>query len=166
VTGDKSILEDLQDSLHDPTMDEAHRNSILIHKNILYEAYDLVHNARSETYDHPLDNFGRTAKIWQVILEDIIKPGSVLTPEMVGLCQIGVKLAREVHLQKRDNLVDIAGYAEAIEWLKHEQVRRNASSKSLSLDSGERRSESSASTSGTGTDGNVPSAGLVRIVAQ
>lgn len=165
MTGDKSILEDMQDPLHDPSMDEAHRNSILIHKNILYEAYDLVHNARSETYDHPLDNFGRTAKIWQVILEDIIKPGSVLTPEMVGLCQIGVKLAREVHLPKRDNRTDIAGYAEAIEWVISERKRRE-SSKSPSLGSDEKRSESSASTSGTGTDGLAQSAGLVRRVVQ
>jgi hypothetical protein len=159
MTGDKSILEDTQDTLHDPSMDEAHRNSLLIHKNILFEAYDLVHNVRSEAYDHPLDNFGRTAKIWGVILEDVLKPGSVITPEMVGLCQIGVKLAREVHLPKRDNLTDICGYAEAVEWLKHERVRRGVLNRFPSGGSGEKRSESLVSTSGTGTSGDVLSAG-------
>jgi hypothetical protein len=118
---------EVNDPLRDPTMDEAYHKSLNIHRSILTEANRLVHEDRSEAYDHPLDNFTRTAKLWQVILEDVLKDGAVLTPEMVGLCMVGVKLAREVHLPKRDNLVDASGYLEAVAWLKHERTRRESS---------------------------------------
>ena len=73
-------------------------------ENILKKAEGLVTGARQASYDHPLDNFGRTAQIWSVIL------GMEVTPEQVGLCMVGVKLAREAYVHKEDNLVDAAGY--------------------------------------------------------
>ena len=88
------------------------------HKSILTEAQQLVHGDRDTSYGHPLDGFERTAKMWSAIL------GIDVRPEQVGLCMIAVKLSRECHRQKRDNLVDIAGYAETVEWVKNEQNRR------------------------------------------
>jgi hypothetical protein len=54
----------------------------------------------------------RTAKFWSEIL------GLPVTPEQVALCMIAVKMSREVNAHKRDNLVDIAGYARTLETVK------------------------------------------------
>jgi hypothetical protein len=83
------------------------------------EAKGLVYGPREEAYAHPADDFGRTAAMWSAIL------GHYVSPETVGLCMIAVKLSRECHKHKRDNLVDIAGYAETVqrvhEFLKAEE---------------------------------------------
>lgn len=88
------------------------------HNSVLTEAEGLVHGDRNASYGHPLDDFRRTAKMWEAIL------GIAIRPEQVGLCMIAVKLSRECHRPKRDNLVDIAGYAETVEWAKHEKYKR------------------------------------------
>lgn len=92
--------------------------SALDHKSILIEAESLVHGDRNESYGHPLDDFRRTAKMWSAIL------GIEVRPEQVGLCMIAVKLSRECHAHKRDNLVDIAGYAETVQWASDERIKR------------------------------------------
>lgn len=86
--------------------------------NIFEEAHGLIHGDRQQDYDHPLDNFTRIAKIWSVIL------GIEVTPEQVGLCMVGTKIAREAYHPKRDNLVDGAGYFGTIELLYEERERR------------------------------------------
>ncbi len=80
-----------------------------IRESILHEAHTLVHGVRGEDYGHPYHDFSRTAKIWSAIL------GVDVTPEQVALCMIGVKMSRECNRPKRDNRVDIAGYAEALD---------------------------------------------------
>ena len=74
--------------------------------SILLEADKLVAGDRQWAYDHPWDNCSKIAKIWSVILEKEVEP------RQVAMCMIGVKLAREVHRHKDDNLIDIAGYAQ------------------------------------------------------
>lgn len=82
--------------------------------SVLDEASEIVY-ARSESdYGHPYYDFSKTAAIWTVILGPKLSPGAKIEPEDVGLCQIGVKLSREIHEHRRDNLVDIAGYAETV----------------------------------------------------
>jgi hypothetical protein len=78
-------------------------------ESILFEAHNLVHGVRGEDYGHPYHDFGRTAKIWSAIL------GVDVTPEQVALCMIGVKMSRECNRPKRDNRVDMAGYAETLD---------------------------------------------------
>ena len=88
-------------------------------QNILRQAEELVGGARQAAYDHPLDNFNRTAKIWEVIL------GIEVTAEQVGLCMVGLKLAREAYTHKEDNLVDAAGYLHTTDLVIKEREIRN-----------------------------------------
>ncbi len=88
------------------------------HKNILQEADDLIHGDRNYTYDHPLDNFNRIKKGWEVIF------GIDITEEQVGLAMTWVKIAREAYMHKRDNLTDGAGYLGTIEMVISERNLR------------------------------------------
>lgn len=74
-------------------------------ETILAEADRLVSSDRQNDYGHPYDDFSKTAAMWTVIL------GTEVKPEQIPLCMIAVKLSRQVNKPKRDNLVDIAGYA-------------------------------------------------------
>lgn len=78
-------------------------------ESVCQEAHRITHGERNQDYGHPLDDWSRAAAIWSAIL------GVQVTPDQVGLCMIGVKLARQVHKPKRDNLVDIAGYADGVQ---------------------------------------------------
>ena len=78
-------------------------------ESVVDEAVRLVNGPRQETYSHPFDDFSRTAKIWSGIL------GIDVTPAQVALCMVGVKISRECHLPKRDNLVDAHGYLLTLE---------------------------------------------------
>ena len=92
-------------------------------ETILQEAQRLVHGDRGEAYGHPLDDFGRTAKIWSAIL------GIDVQPEQVALCMVGVKISREVNKPKRDNRADGAGYFETLDMVVTEREKRNLRSK-------------------------------------
>jgi hypothetical protein len=80
-------------------------------KNCLEIANELVGGDRNADYGHPREDFTRTAKMWSALL------GTEVTPEQVGLCMIAVKLSRETHRHKPDNLTDIAGYARTLEMI-------------------------------------------------
>jgi hypothetical protein len=90
---------------------------------VLEEAALLVNDGgdRNDSYDHPYPNFSKIAKTWEVVL------GCTVTPRQVALCMIGMKLVRESHKAKRDNIVDIIGYARCIErleeWVEREATR-------------------------------------------
>ena len=88
-------------------------------ETILQEADRLVSEVKGKDYGQPLDQFTATAKIWEVILG---KEG--ITPEQVGLCMIAIKMTREMFKHKRDNLVDIPGYAKTIDMVIEERKRR------------------------------------------
>lgn len=83
--------------------------------SILKDAMEVVHSKRARVRVSPGESFSKTAKIWSGIL------GTNVTPEQVALCMIGIKLAREASKPDRDNLVDIAGYAEALEMMHTER---------------------------------------------
>lgn len=85
--------------------------------SICEEAHAIVHGRGEGGYGHPRNNFARTAEIWTAILraDGTLEEGAVISAEQVGLCMIGVKLARQSFNPKRDNLVDIAGYAQTVD---------------------------------------------------
>jgi hypothetical protein len=80
------------------------RRKIMAKKSLTDEANEIVNGARNKAYGHPSKNFKLTADLWSVIL------GIPVTPEQVALCMIQLKIARELHSVKRDNLVDAIGY--------------------------------------------------------
>lgn len=79
--------------------------------SILADAKRLTSGDRQDDYGHPSDDFARTALMWTGILSEKLQEGAEISAMYVPLCMIAVKLARQAHRHKRDNLVDIAGYA-------------------------------------------------------
>jgi len=77
--------------------------------SVLAEASHVTSGARQNDYGHPRDDFARTAAMWNGVLAAKLR--APITAMDIPLCMIAVKLAREAHRHKRDNLVDIAGYA-------------------------------------------------------
>lgn len=73
--------------------------------SILERAESLVMGDRGQNYGHPIVDFSRTAKIWTA-LKDV-----EFTPSDVAKFMIAVKLSRETNNPKRDNRIDMAGYA-------------------------------------------------------
>lgn len=78
-------------------------------QSILVEAARLVETDRHADYGHPEDDFKRIATIWSTLLEGNLKED--LTPVHVASMMIALKLSRTVFKNKRDNWIDIAGYA-------------------------------------------------------
>lgn len=88
-------------------------------ESTLQEAQRLVHGDRGEDYGHPLDDFTRTATMWEAIL------GAPVSAEQVGLCMMALKISRQCNRPKRDNMVDAAGYAETVQMVIDERARRS-----------------------------------------
>lgn len=74
-------------------------------ETILAEAERIVAGPRRDTYGSPLENHTRTAAMWSAYL------GVTITPRQVCELNILQKVSRDAHSPKRDNLVDIAGWA-------------------------------------------------------
>lgn len=71
---------------------------------ILLEAHALINAERQESYGAPVESFCRTARLWSAYL------GHSVTAKDVAACMALLKLSREAHQHKRDNLLDAAGY--------------------------------------------------------
>lgn len=78
-------------------------------ENILQEADRIVDGDRQADYGPVRHDFARIAGFWSVIL------GVPVMPRDVPLCMIALKMSREICKHKRDNLVDMAGYARTLE---------------------------------------------------
>lgn len=83
-------------------------------KSILAEAEDIVNGSRQSDYGDARESFSRIATIASVMT------GKELSPEDCCAVMIAVKLVRESFAHKRDNLVDLCGYAELMNRLKGE----------------------------------------------
>ena len=83
-------------------------------KTILDEAASIISGDRQECYGHPESNFKHIAAYWSILF------GIDIYPKQVAEAMILTKLARNAHNPKRDNLIDIAGYAGTMEMLEYE----------------------------------------------
>jgi hypothetical protein len=85
--------------------------------NIAEEAIGIVYGDREETYGDPSKNFRTIAQLWSGIF------GVEVGIKQVALAMIALKMSRELNAHKRDNLVDIIGYALAYQrCLDHEET--------------------------------------------
>lgn len=87
-------------------------------ESALQEAQRLVHGDRGQAYGHPIDDYTRTGRMWGAILglPDI-------DPRICCLMMVAVKVSREVNAPKRDNRVDLAGYAECAQMVAERQEK-------------------------------------------
>lgn len=78
---------------------------------LLQEAEKLITGDRNKTYGTPTQNFQNIADLWNVQFGHLLKDGVKLNGAHVAQALCHVKLARMVAQPKRDNFVDLAGYA-------------------------------------------------------
>lgn len=81
-------------------------------ESILETAESLVKGERGKNYGHPMVDFSRIAKLWGA-LKDVH-----FTPSDVAKFMIAVKLSRETNRPKKDNRIDIAGYALTLDMIE------------------------------------------------
>lgn len=81
-------------------------------KSILQEAEDIVNGDRQQDYGDMQKSFDNIAKMWSVIA------GAEISARQVGLMMIALKLVRDNNKPKRDNVVDVAGYAFCVSKLR------------------------------------------------
>ena len=74
----------------------------------------IVSTERQADYGHPRDNFAMIAALWKAAF------GWDVTPQQVGWANVLQKISRELHKPKRDNRVDICGYAKAVDMIEED----------------------------------------------
>jgi hypothetical protein len=86
---------------------------------LLAEADRLVATDRQDSYGHPFDMCSRVAGLWSVLF------AKEISAEDVAMAMVLMKVAREMNTPKRDNAVDIAGYAKVLAMI-HDRRREMA----------------------------------------
>ncbi len=87
-------------------------------ESVTLEADRIVAGDRNDSYGRPIDDFSRTAVMWSAILKTRV------TAEQVAMCMIAVKLSRECNKPKRDNTVDVCGYAKCLDQVNVDRAQR------------------------------------------
>lgn len=91
-------------------------------KSILDKAIEITDN-RLKSYGDPIENLNNIVNLWNAYIKSrkidtIDNNGELLSNKDVSMMMILLKISREIHMPKEDNLIDIAGYcrlASAIE---------------------------------------------------
>ena len=78
-------------------------------EDVLEEALRITSGDRNNQYGPPDQDFQRTAAMWSAM------KGVEFEAREVAMFMILLKLSRETHQKKRDNSVDIAGYARCLD---------------------------------------------------
>lgn len=90
-------------------------------ETVCHEADRLVSGDRGDAYGHPMEDFSKTGRMWGAILSHWAERTwgkEPVPPDLVGLCMMALKMSREAHKPKRDNRVDIAGYAKCVDMIQ------------------------------------------------
>lgn len=78
--------------------------------DLMKEAWTLTNGDRRDAYGDPREVFDAYGAIWTSILGPKLKPGCTIDAADATLMMAGLKLCREAHKIKRDNVVDCHGY--------------------------------------------------------
>jgi hypothetical protein len=78
--------------------------------DLMKEAWDLTNGDRRTAYGDPREVFDAYGAVWTSILGPKLKPGCTIDAADATLMMAGLKLCREAHKIKRDNVVDCHGY--------------------------------------------------------
>lgn len=100
-----NIIGDCGYDLRKDKMDVIFEEIKTENKSILSEAEEIVNGSRHSDYGDANESFSRIATIASVMT------GKELSPEDCCAVMMAVKLVRESFNHKRDNLVDLCGYA-------------------------------------------------------
>lgn len=87
-------------------------------KSILKEAEEIRQGSRNSDYGDAVDNFKRIAQMASLIT------GTELTPKQCVAVHIATKLSREAYRHKRDNLVDLCGYADIMQEINEKEDKQ------------------------------------------
>ena len=82
-------------------------------RQLLDQAQNIVTKDRDEQYGDPEDSFAQIAAFWGIYLDTNIDSDDV------GMMMMLLKIARQSHKPKDDNLIDIAGYAACVAEILH-----------------------------------------------
>ena len=84
-------------------------------ETILQEAQRLTAGERQRDYGHPHHDYSRVVAAFSALT------GHDLTPAQGAIFMCCVKLARECTRPKRDNRVDLAGYAHVLDMIQQKE---------------------------------------------
>ena len=91
--------------------------------SVLQEADALISGDRQASYGPANQDFKRTADMWTALLQYKLLPGERIRSQDVGYMMILLKASRGQHSNKRDTVVDIAGYAGCIWRCVEEEIK-------------------------------------------
>jgi hypothetical protein len=114
-----SIIEELVENTYAsqpipvPDSNKCEYTENLIKNDILLEADKIINGERNLQYGEPEDSFKKIGKYWSQYLQDKVGlPIDEISSHDVAMMMILLKVARtDGDKKKRDNYVDIAGYA-------------------------------------------------------
>lgn len=87
-------------------------SEVLARESVLSEAKTLISGDRNAHYGPPTQDFQRTAALWTIVFEPLLKDGAKFLSHHVAMAMIQLKMSRLTwDSDKRDSWVDTAGYA-------------------------------------------------------
>ena len=89
-----------------------------VKQSILDEAKAIVEGSRQSDYGDPVESFERIAKTASMIT------GKDLSPKECCAVLMAVKIVRESFKHKRDNLIDLCGYAHIMNKLNENELEK------------------------------------------
>ena len=92
--------------------------------SILEEAHDKVYGKRGKNYGDSREDWEFVGKRWTDLLSRYFGMGiPLIPPQIAALMMIDVKISRHLHVPKRDNLVDGAGYFEVMSQIEENRTK-------------------------------------------
>lgn len=88
--------------------------------NVLKQADEIIYGDRERTYGNPGINLERIANLWNAYLcnKAMCDDDNEISAEDVAMMMTLLKIAREQHAHKEDNIIDAVGYLALIDRMR------------------------------------------------